>query len=205
MTEEEAKLKIDKIEKDLTTVGGSTGVYWCGVEFEWEALPLSKGGKLKRGSTYGVINYICEGVPLVTKVDVIKEVLKPPELKQALKEAMTFVQCTMCGKIIVGKEAMEAFEDYLSEYKMVDGVCHIERTLKEVWCKFRYTYKPLYDARQLSRQLNKTADIFEKTKLSEQFKLATNKPLNYDTDRIEITLCPCCSESIYNGDFKKED
>ena len=204
LTKEEAMQNIDKIEKDLTTIGGSTSIYWRGVEFTWEALPLSKGGNLKRGNTYGIIDYRCDGIPLVTKVDVINEVIKSPELKQALKEATTFIQCTMCGKIIVGNEAINAFDDYTTEYKMVDNKCQIIKWLKDIWCKFGYTYEQYYEARKISSKLKNTYDPVLREALISEFNRVVNKPLNYHYDRINIILCPQCLENIYKGNYKKD-
>lgn len=203
ITIEQAKLKISQFEKELTTIGGSTSIYWMGVEFTWTPLPLSKGGKLKRGTAYGVISYSCGDTPIVTMSDVITEITKPAGLKQALQEATAMVECTMCGKIIIGKDALNAFKTTLDEYKTIDDKVHIIRTINDEWQIFTYTYKSLYRIKQLQKQLRYNPFSFEKDSIQKEIDELCKKDIDYINDRIEITLCPDCMYSIYNGNFKE--
>jgi len=202
VTEEQAKIRIAQYEKELTTIGRSTSIYWMGVEFTWTPLPLSKGGKIKRGNTYGIISYYCGGTQLLTIKDVITELTKPIGLKQAFEEIMAIVECTMCGKTVVGKDALNAFQTTLDEYKTIDNKVYIIQTINDEWQRFRYTYKNILEIKHLQQEIKWTISSSDKDKIEEKINELCKKDIDYINGRIEITLCPDCMDKIYNGDFK---
>ncbi len=87
---------------------GTSGVGWMGIDVAWERLAKRDGGTVKRNGSYGRFTYEYRGEPL-TLEQAILEVLKPHSLRQALIEAEAVEECTMCGHVVVGREAMEAF------------------------------------------------------------------------------------------------
>src|SRR3990167_6943171 len=79
-----------------------------GITIRWVAKPLKNGGSLKRKGVYGYISYCYRGIEL-TRDEAIKEYCKPPELRQALIEAEAAIECSVCGNVVVGKEAIDPY------------------------------------------------------------------------------------------------
>lgn len=86
---------------------GGTAII-MGIEIKWIPLPKSKGGNSKRGKTWGKITYSYLGDPL-SRDGAISEALKPIGLRRALVEAAASIECSMCGKIVVGKDAIDPY------------------------------------------------------------------------------------------------
>lgn len=204
ISSESAKEKIEQFERELTRIGGATTIHWMGVEFAWQPLPLCKGGKVKRGKAYGIITYTADGVPLLTLADVIAEITKPAGLKQALREALAVVECSLCGRTVNGHEALNAFEQYTTEYrKKPDGTIGIIHYLNRQWHRFTFTYKPFYEAQQLADEAKFIVDPVEQRRQQEEIHKLINTPLNYDADAMELTLCPHCLAAIYRGELRE--
>ena len=90
------------------TFGKITNVAWRGITFIWEPQAQKNGGNIKRGHAYGNIHYFY-GEDELTRDRAIREVAKPPALRQALIEANTMIECSMCGLVVVGAEAMNPY------------------------------------------------------------------------------------------------
>lgn len=86
-----------------------TSKEWRGIFFYWKANPKKRGGNLRRKGIWGNIHYSYYDKEL-TRDEAISEVCKPMELRQALIEAQTVIECSMCGKVVVGKEAMNPYQ-----------------------------------------------------------------------------------------------
>lgn len=95
----------------ITHHGMITSATWMGIEFIWEPKARKNGGTIKRGHAYGNIHYFYNGQEL-TRDEAKQEVAKPPALRQALIEANTMIECSMCGLLIVGKEAMNPYQSF---------------------------------------------------------------------------------------------
>jgi hypothetical protein len=139
LTKEQAEEYVAKQERAILIgdcYGRSTNVGWMGIEFMWQPLPLSKGGKLKRNGIYGNILYSYRDKN-ISRDDVISEVMKPASLRQALVEAESVIECSMCGKIAVGQEAIEAHSSYV--YEFTDGSpIMVMRWPRPCWSSFFY-------------------------------------------------------------------
>ncbi len=87
---------------------GTTAVGWMGIEVAWERQAKRDGGTVKRNGSYGRFTYSYRDQSL-TLEEAIAEVMKPASLRQALIEAQAVVECTMCSRVVVGREALDAF------------------------------------------------------------------------------------------------
>jgi hypothetical protein len=118
LTITDIELKFKEIENKILDINHySTESYyskivsksWNGILFEWKAQPLKNGGKLKRNRVYGNIHYSYNNQEL-TRQEAIEECLKPASLRQALIEAQTSIECSMCGLAVVGIDAMNPYQ-----------------------------------------------------------------------------------------------
>jgi hypothetical protein len=98
---------LEQVEQRILS-GESYGIEWNGIEISWRTLPLKRGGLIKRNKVYGKLIYEYRDSQL-TRDEVLKEIAKPPALRQALIEAETFIECSMCGKVSAGKDAIDPY------------------------------------------------------------------------------------------------
>lgn len=116
LTSESIEQHFQKIEHSILYdkdfyYGRKSSDSWMGICFEWKPQALKRGGKLKRNKAYGNIHYYYNGDEL-TREQAIAEVAKPVALRQALIEASTSIECSMCGLVVVGKNAMNPYTSY---------------------------------------------------------------------------------------------
>jgi hypothetical protein len=82
---------------------------WNGIVFIWQPQAHKNGGTIKRYKAYGNIHYYyCDKE--LTRQEAIIEVSKPPALRQAMIEANTIIECSMCGLVAVGKDALNPYQ-----------------------------------------------------------------------------------------------
>ena len=116
LTSEDIALHFSDIENEILYhinpyFGRTSSKEWMGILFEWKPLALKNGGKLKRNKTYGNIHYSYLGNEL-TREEAMQEVSKPPSLRQALIEAGTSIECSVCGLVVVGRDAMNPYQSW---------------------------------------------------------------------------------------------
>lgn len=97
---EQCRLQLNQI--------GVTGLTWMGITVSWKRLAKRDGGTSKRNGAYGRYAYEYRGEDL-TLEEAINEISKPPSLRQALIEAEAAIECSMCGKVVVGEEALSPY------------------------------------------------------------------------------------------------
>jgi len=106
-----------------------TSANLSGITIRWVAKPLKNGGSLKRKGVYGYISYCYRGIEL-TRDEAIKEYCKPPELRQALIEAEAAIECSVCGLVVAGREAIDPYRNErpwgLMFYRMNPDRVHAE-------------------------------------------------------------------------------
>jgi hypothetical protein len=110
----------EKIEQEIIN-GNPCISYWNGVQFRWLPLSMKNGGTLKRKNNYGNIQYLVEVADrkyeVVSRDVALTEAQKPHDLRQALIEANTMLECSMCGLIVVGEDAIEPYTSITYSYK----------------------------------------------------------------------------------------
>jgi hypothetical protein len=148
ITRDVVEYHFKQIEKTLMTRDSFNGwhnnITWMGITLEWKSTPLYKGGNLKRGNVYGKIYYSYLN-DYLDRETAILEVLKPKALRQALIEASTSIECSMCGKVVVGKDAIDPYRDI----DFSNGRC----TEKKAWGLIYYGMQD-YGIKQEPRYLN---------------------------------------------------
>ena len=111
LTKDKVVENLNRIKLDLFERGVSQ-ISWMGVNVRWERLPKSKGGLEKRKGIFGkyIYEYMGEEITLGRAID---EILMPANLRQVLIEAESIIQCVNCGKVLTGKDAIEANDFYI--------------------------------------------------------------------------------------------
>ncbi len=107
-TEVEARLR--KCELSLNQVGviATSASTWMGIDVSWQRLAKRDGGITKRNGVYGRYIYTYRNQE-ITFDEAVDEIMKPRALREALIEATTLIECSMCGKVVVGQEAMNPY------------------------------------------------------------------------------------------------
>jgi hypothetical protein len=124
-----------RIESSVCIRGESTSVLWRGVEVAFINKSLKKGGNVKRGSSYGYIKYSNESIclgdgwmhPEITRDEAIKEIMKPPELKQAMSDLRNMKECWVCGNVGIGVEGQKNWGRlrYKTDRNLYDKYCDL--------------------------------------------------------------------------------
>jgi hypothetical protein len=102
-------------EIETAILNGGWSRSWNGIDFQWKSLALKHGGKQKRKGTYGNIHYFYRDDEL-TREQAIVEISKPVALRQAIIDATTTIECSMCGLVLVGKDASEPYTSIAYDY-----------------------------------------------------------------------------------------
>ena len=102
-------------------LGNISSHYWSNIEFRWMPLTLKRGGTKKRKGSYGDIQYSIEVAnrqyKVVTREEALAEARKPHDLRRALIEANTMLECSMCGLVVVGDDAIDPYTSIAYDYK----------------------------------------------------------------------------------------
>lgn len=119
--------------------GRRSSLEWNGILFEWKPQALKNGGKLKRNKVYGNIHYSYNGQEL-TRQEAIDECSKPAVLRQALIEASTSIECSMCGLVAVGIDAMNPYQSHL----FYNGKMYTKKMWGLLFFRLREDNEPIY-------------------------------------------------------------
>ena len=108
MKKEEVEVKLNQCRLSIER-GESTTTTWMGITVAWQRLAKRDGGTSKRKGTYGKYIYEYRDAEL-TFEQAINEIMKPTPLRLALIEAEAVIECSMCGRVVAGKEAMYPYQ-----------------------------------------------------------------------------------------------
>lgn len=136
LTRERAIQAVNNIERQILcgkSYYSTNNIIWMGISFTWSPLAKSRGGTLKRNKSWGNIIYSYRDKKL-TREEAIAEVTKPPALRQALIESEAVIECYMCGKIVVGEDALTAHDHYIYQHLPAITIRYENR----VWASFYY-------------------------------------------------------------------
>ena len=108
---------LKSFEQRLCRKGGDSAITWMGIQVRWVPKPLKEGGNLKRGKTYGCIEYhntqlwdINQSDSLkISRDEAIKWIIAPEELRQATIDVNSIKECHCCNKLGIGQEETEAW------------------------------------------------------------------------------------------------
>lgn len=114
------------IECNICNKYWEKAIIWMGIKVEFKPLSLKKGGTMKRGNTYGIIQYkdaltddIFTKPVYYTREEAIKEIMKPTELREAMRDMKRIDTCSFCGKSGCGNAELKMWGRLDIPYKYI--------------------------------------------------------------------------------------
>ena len=119
--------------------GRMSSMSWNGIDFQWKSQALKNGGTVKRNHQYGNIHYSYLEQEL-TRAEAIQEASKPASLRNALVEAGTMIECSVCGLVVVGKDAMNPYQSTTFQ----NGNVYSKKPWGLIFWRMRDNNEPMY-------------------------------------------------------------
>ncbi len=110
LTKDIVEQRIKEIEQYLQIPGKATAIGWMGIWLSWEIRPKKDGGWLRRGNSYGVIEYSDgDSGKQYTREEAIAEILTPMQWRQAKEDVRNITICPLCPSVAMGRKEREGW------------------------------------------------------------------------------------------------